>query len=230
MATVNSRSYLLVTGGSGGIGSAICRHLVTIGVMPIVGYNSNIQQAQNLAKETGGFALKINMNNINSIKVAVQTIEDKIEDGAELVGVVLGASPPPDLLPFSGLTSEHLLNQFQVNVIGSHLLISILIKKFFRGTKSGTIIGILSQAISIENKLPATGMGAYVIAKEALKSMLSVCSAEHPWLKIRTVSPGFTKTEMLKVFDPRYLEIMQTQNVFATPEEVAEQIINEIVS
>ena len=38
------------------------------------------------------------------------------EDGAELVGVVLGASPPPDLLPFSGLTSEHLLNQFQVNI------------------------------------------------------------------------------------------------------------------
>ena len=111
MAAVNSRSYLLVTGGSGGIGSAICRHLVTIGVMPIVGYNSNIQQAQNLAEETGGFALKINMNNIDSIKVAVQTIEDEIEDGAELVGVVLGASPPPDLLPFSSLTSEHLLNQ-----------------------------------------------------------------------------------------------------------------------
>ena len=105
-----------------------------------------------------------------------------------------------------------------------------MIKRFFRGTRSGTIIGILSQAISIENKLPTTGMGAYVIAKEALKSMLSVCSAEHPWLKIRTVSPGFTKTEMLKVFDPRYLEIMQTQSVFATPEEVAEQIINEIIS
>ena len=139
------------------------------------------------------------MNNIDSIKVAVQTIEDEIEDGAELVGVVLGASPPPDLLPFSSLTSEHLLNQFQINVIGSHLLISILIKRFFRGTRSGTIIGILSQAISIENKLPTTGMGAYVIAKEGLKSMLSVCSAEHPWLKIRTVSPGFTKTEMLKV-------------------------------
>ena len=73
-------------------------------------------------------------------------------------------------------------------------------------------------------------MGAYVIAKETLKSMLSVCSAEYPWLKIRTVSPGFTKTEMLNVFDPRYLEIMQTQKKISTPEEVAQLIINEIIS
>ena len=65
MAPINLRSYFLVTGGSGGIGSAICRLLVTNGIIPIVGYNSNILQAQNLAKETGGFALKINMININ---------------------------------------------------------------------------------------------------------------------------------------------------------------------
>jgi len=230
MAPVNLRSYFLVTGGSGGIGSAICRLLVTNGIIPIVGYNSNISQAQNLAKETGGFALKINMINSDSIEVAIQIIEDKLGEQGNLLGVVIGASPPPDINPFANLTSDHFSNQFQVNVIGSHFLISLLIKKFFRRVKGGTIIGILSQAISMENKLPATGMGAYVVAKEALKSMLSVCSAEYPWLKTRTVSPDFTKTEMLKVFDPRYLEIIQAQKKFATPEEVAQQIINEIIS
>jgi 3-oxoacyl-[acyl-carrier protein] reductase len=230
MGSLKSPSYFLITGGSGGIGSEICRLLMPIGVIPIVGYNSNELHAENLAQETGGFSVKLDMSDLDSIKMAAQTIEDKIGEDAELLGIVLGASPPPDLLPLTSLTSDQLLNQFKINVMGSHYLISILIKKFFRRAKSGTIIGILTQAISSEHKMPATGMGSYVIAKEALKSMLSVFSAEYAWLKIRTVSPGFTKTEMLKVFDPRYLEIMQEKSVFLKPEEVAEQIINEIIS
>ena len=73
-------------------------------------------------------------------------------------------------------------------------------------------------------------MGAYVVAKAALNSLLSVCLAEHPWLKVRTVSPGFTKTPMLEVFDPRYLELIQMQNKISTPEEVALLIIENIKS
>lgn len=230
MAAINSRSYFLVVGGSGGIGSAICKLLVNVGLTPIVGFNTNSVQAESLAQETGGYSVKINMSNNESIREAVQRIEQKLEEGDELVGVVLGASPPPDLLSFSSLTSEQLLNQLQINVVGPHFLISCLIKKFFRKVKRGSIIGILSQAISNENKLPATGMAGYVVAKESLKSMLRVCSAEYPWLKIRTHSPDFTKTEMLNVFDARYLEMMQLKKKLANPEEVAYEIISEIIS
>ena len=72
-------------------------------------------------------------------------------------------------------------------------------------------------------------MGAYIIAKGALKTMLSVCAAEHPWLKVRTINPSFTKTKMLDVFDPRYLELAQSEKQFTTPEEVAQLIIKEIM-
>lgn len=228
MDSINSISYFLVVGGSGGIGSAVCRLLVTIGFTPIVGFNVNIGQGKIIAEETGGFAVKINMSSKESIVECINFIEKNLKENDRLIGVVLGASPPPDLYPFSNLTSDHLLNQFQVNVVGPHFLISCLVKKFFRKSKSGSIIGILSQAISTEKKLPATGMGAYVIAKEALKSLLTVCSAEYPWLKIRTFSPYFTKTDMLSVFDPRYLEMVQAKKQLSTPEEVAQEIINKI--
>ena len=72
-------------------------------------------------------------------------------------------------------------------------------------------------------------MGAYIIAKSAMKVMLRVCLVEYPWLTVRTISPGFTKTKMLDVFDPRYLELAQSEKQFTTPEEVAQLIIKEIM-
>lgn len=230
METLSSHSYFLVTGGSGGIGSAICRLLLINNFIPIIGYNSNSIKAKKLAIETGGIALKINMNSFASINDAVQAIEVNIKDKGKLVGVILGASPPPDLVPFSKLTSRHLMNQFQVNVTGSHQLISLLIKRFFREDKSGTIVGILSQAIGNIDKQPSSGMGAYIIAKKALQTMLEVCSVEYRWLKIHTVSPSFTKTDMLKVFDPRYLEMIESKNAFSSPEDIAKLILKKVIS
>ena len=230
MATVSSRSYILVTGGTGGIGSALCRLLPTIGITPIVGFNTNATQAHGLAKELSGFAVNIDMTSDNSIEKAIQSIAEQIDAFDAVVGVVLGASPPPEILPFKDISSDHLSHQFRVNVTGSQLLLKGLIKNFFRKRKTGTVIGILTQAIGTDAQPPATGMGAYVVAKAALNSLLSVCAAEYPWLNVRTVTPGFTKTQMLDVFDSRYLEMLQAQNKVSTPEEVAQIIIEKIKS
>lgn len=230
MATITSRSYILVTGGAGGIGSAICRLLPTIGITPIIGFKTNSTQAHTLANELNGFAVNIDMAENDSIEKAIQIIVEKVQSSDSFVGVVLGASPPPEIEPFNHITSDHLSHQFRVNVIGSQLLLKGLIKNFFHKKKTGTVIGILTKAISSDRHPPATGMAAYVIAKAALNSLLSVCSAEYPWLKVRTVTPGFTKTPMLDVFDSRYLEMIQAQNKISTPEEVARQIIEKIKS
>ncbi len=230
METVNSRSYILVTGGAGGIGSAVCKLLPNIGITPIVGFNTNSTQAHTLAKELNGFAVKIDMNIKNSIEEAIQIIINQLKEADKLAGVVLGASPPPDILSFLDINSDHLLNQFQVNVIGSQILLKGLIKNFYRKKKMGTVIGILTQAIGTNSQLPATGMGAYIIAKGALKTMLSVCAAEYPWLKVRTINPSFTKTKMLDVFDPRYLDILDYQKKISTPQKIAQLIIKEITN
>jgi len=59
--------------------------------------------------------------------------------------------------------------------------------------------------------------------------MLSVCAVEFNWLKVRTVTPSFTKTKMLDVFDERYLEMLDNQKKISTPENVAKLIIKEII-
>lgn len=222
-------SYIVVSGGAGGIGSALCRLLPASGFVPIVGYRSNKEQAERLALECGGFAVKLDLVSDESIAQSLAQISEEAWEG-EVCGVVLAASPPPDLLPFGKLTPEMLLHQFRVNVVGPQSLLAGLIKTHFRKNKSGVVVGILSEAMGGENRPPVTGMGAYVIAKTALRGMLSVCAAEYPWLRVRTVSPGFTKTGMLDVFDERYLEQMQAKAPFASAEDAAQLVLREIVS
>jgi NAD(P)-dependent dehydrogenase (short-subunit alcohol dehydrogenase family) len=223
-------SYVLVSGGAGGIGSALCRLLPASGFTPIVGYRSDKEEAEMLALECGGFAVKLDLASDESIAQSLAQISEALDKGGRICGVVLAASPPPDLLPFGKLTPEMLLHQFRINVVGPQLLLAGLVKTYFRKNKSGVVVGILSEAMGSENHPPMPAMGAYVIAKTALRAMLSVCAAEYPWLHVRTVSPGFTKTRMLDVFDERYLDQMQTKIPFASAEDVARRVLREIVS
>jgi 3-oxoacyl-[acyl-carrier protein] reductase len=225
---MTSPSYVVVTGGTGGIGSALCRLLPASGLAPIVGYRNNREQAETLARECGGLAVELDLASDASIAQALGQLSEKTRGGGNISGVVLAASPPPDLSPFGKLTPAMLLHQFRINVAGPQMLLAGLIKSHFRKNKSGTVVGILSEAMGGENRPPATGMGAYVIAKNALRGMLSVCAAEYPWLKVRTVSPGFTRTGMLDVFDERYLEQMQAIKPFASAEEVARLVLEEM--
>ena len=49
------KKIALVTGGSGGIGSAVCRSLASAGWTVGVGYFRSREKAEALAKEIGGF-------------------------------------------------------------------------------------------------------------------------------------------------------------------------------
>lgn len=225
---MTSSSYVMITGGTGGIGSAVCRLLPASGLTPVVCYRSNREQAETLARECGGLAVELDLASDESIARALAQLSENLGEEDKVSGVVLAASPPPDLSPFGKLTPEMLLHQFRINVAGPQLLLAGLIKTCFRKNKSGAVVGVLSEAMGGENQPPATGMGAYVIAKHALRGMLSVCAAEYPWLHVRTVSPGFTRTGMLEVFDERYLEQMQAKKPFASAEEVARLILKEM--
>ena len=51
------KNVALVTGGAGGIGTAVCRSLAREGYTVGVGYFRSKEKAEALAKELGGFAV-----------------------------------------------------------------------------------------------------------------------------------------------------------------------------
>jgi NAD(P)-dependent dehydrogenase (short-subunit alcohol dehydrogenase family) len=216
---------ILVSGGSGAIGSALCRQLALNGDVPIIGFGKNRTQAKVLAEETGGQALALDLLDNDSIDTAIISLS-KLEQLP--TGLVIAASPAPELKPLGRLSSEDLEQQWRVNVLSAHRLLAGMIKHCFRPQKKGAIVAVLSSAMGNETKPAMAKMGAYVIAKYGLQGLMASTAAEYPWLSVNTISPGFTETPMLSVFDERFLESMRqadSKGRFSTPDEVSIEIM-----
>lgn len=226
MAELDSNAkWFLVSGGSGGIGSAICADLASCGYKPVVGYHRNHAAATSVAERTGGIPLPLDMSSSASIESAVQALSEL----PRLHGVVLAGSPPLCPVPFGKISPEHMLEQWQVNVLGPQRLLAELVKRCFRKHKAGSVVGILTRAMGDDSSQVASGMGAYVIAKYGMAGMLALLGADYPWLSVSSVSPGYTETRMLEAFDPRFLELQRSRVPFQTPEEVAAQVMAEVI-
>jgi len=63
MDTGLNGSIVLVTGGAGGIGQAICKEFAAEGAKVIIHYNNSEESANSLADEIGGLATKANLAN-----------------------------------------------------------------------------------------------------------------------------------------------------------------------
>jgi 3-oxoacyl-[acyl-carrier protein] reductase len=213
---------VLVSGGSGGIGAALCRHLSKSGYRPIVGFAHGQGAAAAIAAECGGETLAMDLSNAAAVDNAIAALAKITPD---LAGIVLAASPAPKVGPFARIASADLAEQWQVNVIGPQRLLAALIPAYFKRDRGGFIIGVLSNVMGDMGRTAMSGMGAYAIAKYAMAGMLAVVATDYPWIRVGSVSPSFTETAMLKAFDPRFLELVRARSPFRQPAEVASDIM-----
>ncbi|MBT3068516.1 SDR family NAD(P)-dependent oxidoreductase [Rhodoferax sp. U11-2br] len=217
--------HFLVSGGSGDIGAATCDALAGAGFIPVVGYHRGAAAADGIARRTGGLTLALDLASDTSIDQALAFFATQ---SARLAGAVLAGSPPLALAPFGKILPDELNSQWQVNVLGPQRLLAGLVRQCFRLHKSGVVVGVLSQAMGDESHKAASGMGAYIIAKYGMAGLLAVLAADYPWLRVRSVRPGYTETRMLAAFDARFLDTQRDLTPFQTPQQVAAQILREV--
>ena len=213
----------LVSGGSGDIGAAVCEQIAAQGFVPLVGYHRNEEAARTVAARCGGKAMALDLASDSSISAAIAQLE---KFPLNLAGVVLAGAPLPVLAPFGRISGDDLHHQWLASVRGPQQLLAELVRRFFRKERSGSVVGVLSQAMGGDDGYgAASGMGAYVIGKYGLAGVLALLAADYPWLRVRTVKPGYTETRMLKVFDERFLDMQRATQVFQTPAQVAAEIV-----
>ncbi len=223
-------TWILVTGGSSGIGAAFCKAAASGGFRPLVGYNTGRAAADAVVHEikaAGGTALALHLpldapGAIADILGALP--EEKVPGAAVLLGW-----PAPKIAPFTRQDATEFERQ-QAAVTGCHALIATCWRLWWRKAGRGRVLAVTTAALSPP---VAPHMASYVAAKGGLQSLLDAAAAELGPLGLRVdvAAPGYVETPMLSSFDPRLLDHARARapgGAFLTPDAVAHALLRSL--
>ena len=216
---MTERKRALVTGGSGGIGAAICRRLAAAGLHVLVHANRQPQAAQALVEEiraAGG-----------SAEACVFDVTDAAGTGAALEAL-LAAGPIQVIVNNAGVHDDAVFPGMQA--AQWHRVIDVSLNGFFNVTQPlmlpmirtrwGRVINITSVAGITGNR----GQVNYAAAKGALHSATRALSLEvaSRGITVNAVAPGIIETGMSsRHFDAQAIAQMVPAKRAGRPEEVA---------
>lgn len=216
--------FALVTGGSRGIGRAICIKLAAMGYNVLINYKSNeTEAAQTLAlvHEQGvtGELLQFDVTSREDIKSKLgHWIENNTEKHIEVL--VNNAGIREDALMIF-MKDEQWDSVLKTNLdafffVTREVISGMLVKKF------GRVINIVS--LSGLKGLP--GQTNYSAAKAGVIGATKALAQEvgRKGVTVNAVAPGFIKTDMTEGLDEKELKNMIPVKRFGTPEEVAHAV------
>lgn len=213
--------YALVTGGSRGLGRAVCIKLAKQGIPVIINYCSNAAAAEEVKatiKAEGGIAelLPFNVSDKQQVDEAIEGWETAHPDDYIAILVNNAGIRQDNLMIF--MQDEQWDSVIDTSLNGffyvtRRALKSMLSKRFGRIINMASLSGIKG--------LP--GQTNYSAAKAALIGATKALSQEVASRKVtvNAVAPGFIATDMTKGLDEDALKKLVPMGRFGKPEEVA---------
>ena len=187
---------VLVTGGAGGIGSAIVRAFASEGARVCIAYNTSRERAESLAEELGGIALQADLTDETATG---QLFERAVLQLGTLDVLVANAGVwAPDEIPLWEMSLERWRTTLSANLDATFLCCRAFLRHV-RSTGAGNIVIVGSTAGSFGE----AGHADYAAAKGAfssglLKSLKNEITQIAPSGRVNCVAPGWTITEMAK--------------------------------
>lgn len=215
----NTMTRALVTGGSGGIGAAICRALSAQGYFVYVHAHRGIAAAESIAAgitAAGGkaCALQFDLTDAAASRAALEGI---LEDGP--IQVLINNAGIHDDAVFPGMKPEQWHRVIDLSVNGFYHATHPLMLPMIR-TRWGRIISISSVAALLGNR----GQVNYAAAKGALNAATKALSLEvaSRGITVNAVAPGIIATDLGKAaFDDAAINSLVPMKRAGSPEEVA---------
>ena len=212
----------LVTGGSGGIGSAICRRLAADRFFVYVHANRGLTRAQALVEAVradGGAAESIAFDVTDA--EASRAVLESLPADAPIQVLVNNAGVHEDAV-FPGMSAHQWHKVLDVSLNGFFNVTQPLTMPMLR-SRWGRIITITSIAGITGNR----GQVNYAAAKGALHAATKSLSLElaSRGITVNAVAPGIIQTEMTDgVFDRKAIEGLVPMKRAGRPEEVADLV------
>jgi acetoacetyl-CoA reductase/3-oxoacyl-[acyl-carrier protein] reductase len=224
----------LVTGGTRGIGAAICKSLANQGANIAAGYSRNREKAEEFCRGLEDFGVKtsVHQGNVASNEDCQRTVHEVIDQHGRLDILVNNAGITADK-PVLKMSDEDWFKVLAVNLSGAFFMSKGALPHMLeRG--SGRIVNISSIVGQIGN----IGQTNYAASKSGMfgltKSMAREVAAnlqksgkddpEGVGLTVNAVAPGFIETEMLDTIPEKVLDRIRGQiplRRLGRPEEVA---------
>lgn len=208
----------LVTGGSGGIGAAICRRLAESGCRVIVHARQNLAAANACVediREAGGHAEAVQFD-LSDAEATALAMRDLTVDQA-LDVVVLNAGLHDDA-PLAGMRADQWQRVMEVNLNGFFRVVQpVLLGMARQGW--GRIVAVSSVAGRVGNR----GQANYAAAKAGLHGAVISLAREMAarGITANTVAPGLIETAMLAGSAAEDSLALVPAGRLGTPDEVA---------
>lgn len=208
----------LVTGGSGGIGAAVCRRLAADGFSVIVHAHSRPPEAQRLATEitSGGGAAQAVAFDVTDREATASALEKLLAGGP--IQVVVNNAGIHDDAVMPAMKPDQWSRVIDVSLNGFFNVTQPLLLPMM-GTRWGRIINLSSVAALTGNR----GQANYAAAKAGLHGATKSLAIElaSRGITVNAVAPGFIATEMTKAIAKETIDRMVPMKRAGTPEEVA---------
>ncbi|MEN8168584.1 MAG: 3-oxoacyl-ACP reductase FabG [Pseudomonadota bacterium] len=217
----------LITGGSGDIGSAICRRLASRDTHVIVHANQHIERAETLAesiRDSGGSAEAIAFD-ITDATATQAKLQQLLELGP--VQILVHNAGIHDDAPLAGMTPFQWQRVIDVSLNGFFNVTQPLLLPMM-GTRWGRVISLSSIAGLTGNR----GQANYAAAKSGLHGAAKSLAIElaSRGITANVVAPGIIQGGMTDgVFDRDAIKRLVPMKRAGTPEEVA-ALVNFLVS
>jgi 3-oxoacyl-[acyl-carrier protein] reductase len=216
---MGERLKALVTGGSGGIGAAICRRLGAAGHFVYVHANRRVSEADAVARAliaAGGEAqaVSFDVTDATATRAALEAISE-----SRPVQILVNNAGIYDDAAFPGMSALQWQRVIDVSLHGFYNATQPLILPMIR-SRWGRVINISSVASLIGNR----GQVNYAAAKGALNAATKALSLEVATrgITVNAVAPGIITTSMTEpMFDAARIGELVPMKRAGTAEEVA---------
>ena len=219
---------VLITGGAGGIGAAMCRAFARNGYDVAVHYRSSSDKAEGIAAElrkicgVRAFAVGADVSD----RAEVCAMFDRVKEEFGTLGALVNNAGIAQQKLFTDISDADWQRMTGVNLSGVFYCSQEALRRFMLPAHSGVILNISSMwgqaGASCEVHYSAAKAGVIGLTKALAKEVgLS-------GVRVNCIAPGVVMTDMMKSFDKETIDGLKEEtplNTLGTPDDIAEAAV-----